>query len=379
MGNSILDSQYASPNALLTSHGFPVNTSGNALLLSHSPAGVYPNPASGALTLTDGVNFTLNGSFADRADTPFHYSNYEGATVGQQATAVGLTHLGYDTDGAARVLVQDDYAHTGTKSLRVDYPAAATAGVTHPDDDPDLLSCFPQVGVDGLSTDRVYVSMWVRYARHTGTGSAGILKLSRGGANPPYSGNPHYFETWFPDASGVITGVDHGSTDSGGGDHWYDGNDYESGQPLPVVNQWNRLEYYYQLSTAGVANGVLNSWVNFEQYMDMPALMNRLSGNSSLINNIISAFDGNDSYPNGTGWYLWMDQFYVDSTQQRLELGNADTWGACTVREVQPSVTWTTTSITATCQKGGVTGPNAWLYVIAADGTAGTAIPVTLT
>ncbi len=44
MSNSILDSQYASPNALLTSHGFPVNTSGNTVLLSHSPAGTYPDP-----------------------------------------------------------------------------------------------------------------------------------------------------------------------------------------------------------------------------------------------------------------------------------------------------------------------------------------------
>lgn len=44
MSNTILDSQYASPNALLTSHGFPVNTSGNTVLLSHSPAGTYPDP-----------------------------------------------------------------------------------------------------------------------------------------------------------------------------------------------------------------------------------------------------------------------------------------------------------------------------------------------
>ena len=378
MANPILDSQYNSPNALLTTHGFPVNTSGNALLLSHSPAGVYPNPASGALTLTDGVNFTLNGSFADRADTPFYFDNYESHTLDARADAIGLATLGGGWP-TAMPLVKNDRSHTGTKSLRMNYPAALDSSNSHPDDDITKLSSFPQIGIDGLSTTTVYVSAWMYWARHTGSGHSGTFKLCRGGAAPPYAGIPQFHETY--NGINPVTGVatsddpDRGVVNSSGSSTYSN-----TVNASPSRDGWHRLEYYFALGTEGNSDGTFKTWVDGVLNGNMINQPIVASGDSAArINNVISIFDGMDSYPTGTGFYVWMDQFYVDSTQQRLELGNADTWGACTVREVQPSVTWTTTSITATCQKGGVASGARWLYVIAADGTASAGIPVTLT
>jgi hypothetical protein len=86
-----------------------------------------------------------------------------------------------------------------------------------------------------------------------------------------------------------------------------------------------------------------------------------------------------DGYSTDTSFACYIDDFHVDSTLRHLELGNASTWGDCTIKEYQPSTAWSDTSITATCRKGAVASGTRWLYVIAADGTASAGIEVDVT
>ena len=373
MGNSILDSQYASPNALLTSHGFPVNTSGNALLLSHSPAGVYPNPGGGGgggTTLTDGSNFTITGTgFGTRANAPEYTNVFDAATTGAACTTVGITGQGGGADGLL-AYVSTARTHTGSgKSLRLVYPEISS---------PTNPARFPQLGVGGLALSQVYVSTWFYWERISGTGGSGAFKLCRGGEDPPYAGNPQFHETYngINPATGVATSddPDRGVVNSSGSSTYSN-----TVNASPSRDGWHRLEYYYYPGTEGNSDGIFKTWVDGVlngNLINQPIV---LSGHgASLVENVITPYDGMDTYSHDTSFAVYLDDFHVDSTLLHLELGNESTWGACTIKEYQPSTAWSDTSITATCRKGAVASGTRWLYVIAADGTASAGIEVTV-
>jgi hypothetical protein len=59
---------------------------------------------------------------------------------------------------------------------------------------------------------------------------------------------------------------------------------------------------------------------------------------------------------------------YIDTVLARVEIGNASTYAASTVLEVQPATAWSATAITITGSVGGLDG-SAWLYVTDRSGT----------
>ncbi len=77
---------------------------------------------------------------------------------------------------------------------------------------------------------------------------------------------------------------------------------------------------------------------------------------------------------------VWMDDLYIQvGTQARVELGNAPTWSACTVREIQPVVSWHDRSITIDANRGSFgIGETVYLYVVDGNGVVSKGQPVTL-
>lgn len=76
----------------------------------------------------------------------------------------------------------------------------------------------------------------------------------------------------------------------------------------------------------------------------------------------------------------WFNEIYLDSTPQRVEIGNASTWAACSVREPSVPSAWSDTAITATVNLGAHpnSGP-AYLYVFDSTNTPNTnGYPITL-
>lgn len=66
---------------------------------------------------------------------------------------------------------------------------------------------------------------------------------------------------------------------------------------------------------------------------------------------------------------IYWDDHYVDTTQARIELGNASTWAACTQKGIQPPVTWSTTDATATFnQDTFADGATVYAYLVDEDG-----------
>lgn len=75
------------------------------------------------------------------------------------------------------------------------------------------------------------------------------------------------------------------------------------------------------------------------------------------------------------------DDVYFTNTWRRVELGNSPVYGSCTVREIQPLLTWSDGSpgtITATANQGSFDGETAYLFVVNADGDVSAGYPVTI-
>ena len=303
-------------------------------------------------TLGQGETISILGSgFGTRPQpAPFYWSNYEDYAVGQSALQAGLDDLG--TDGQGLPYIRSDRAISGSKSLRMDY-------LLNKD------SMFPRIGKGGLTSTSVYVSAWMYWTRTAGDGNgAFIFKLVRGGANPPYSGVPRFYETIFPEPNGIVTAADRGSVNSAGSTTWT-----QDLRGLQNRDGWHRIEYYYQLSTPGVSDGIFQSWVDGIRNVNLLNDRNRLSGNSSLINYVMSPFDGNDSYGLSNSYRIWVDNFYIDTTRARVEIGNASTLVASNTRYIQPTTQWSDGSISVKLELNTFTeGQRVYLYVFDSTG-----------
>lgn len=130
--------------------------------------------------------------------------------------------------------------------------------------------------------------------------------------------------------------------------------------------QWNKVEMYLnvvdgQKDIKVYENGVdvspsksSSGWTNcFSPYM---------GGDNSRFNEIhLGEYFSRD---NGASANLYMDDVYIDTSLQRVELCSGSSWanrGAC---EIQPATSWSETSVAVTLNTGAfTTGTTAYLYV----------------
>jgi hypothetical protein len=323
-----------------------------APLLGASLAYAAPTVTGMSGTASDGATISISGSaFGTKsAAAPFYWGDFESATVGQTAFQAGLDNLGSDL--IALPYVSSDRPLGGKKSLRMDY-------LVNKD------SLFPRVGKGGLNATEVYVSVWMYWLHTAGSGgSPFIFKVVRGGANPPYSGDPRFYETIRPDNSGGVTWGDRGSVDSTGVPTYDD--TFNAGQNSGA---WHHMEYYYKLSTPGVADGVYQTWVDGVLNANITNTMSRAAGNSALINYVMSPYDGIDSYGVTNAYSVWVDDFYIDTTRARVEIGDAATLASCKTRFVQPATKWTDSSISVSLSLNTfASGSKVYLYVFDSKG-----------
>jgi len=70
----------------------------------------------------------------------------------------------------------------------------------------------------------------------------------------------------------------------------------------------------------------------------------------------------------GDGYMYW-DDVYLDDTRARIELGDASDYDFCTVREIQPPVTWSSTSVSFMARWGQlISADKAYVFVIDSQG-----------
>ena len=304
-------------------------------------------------TFTQGSTVTIVGSgFGTRSSAkPVYFSDFDSYPLNDSALNTGLSApMGTIPN---EPYIDNTRAVSGAQSLRMDYPLNKNGE-------------FPEVMLQNLSLTQVYVSAWIYWERTAGSGAGGppIFKLVRAEANPPYHGYPGFYETIFPNAAGQVIGTDRGSVASDRTVTY--GDTINAGQTSGV---WHRIDYYYKLSTPGVADGVFESWVDGVLNANIQNTMSRLSGSTATINDIISPFDGISNYGISNSYSLWVDNFYVDSTQARVELGDAPTFAGCKTRYIQPSTAWDDGAVAITVNLNQFTsGEKVYLYIVSPDG-----------
>ncbi|MDP2323444.1 MAG: hypothetical protein Q8N51_05385, partial [Gammaproteobacteria bacterium] len=139
---------------------------------------------------------------------------------------------------------------------------------------------------------------------------------------------------------------------------------------------WHLMQHWYKASTAGQYDGQLvTRWDNQVTFNRSDVYFNDVPGAhwNRILLGMYFAFDSvGCPVPDQSPVYHWWDDVYLSNTQARVELGNADTWSACTVREIQIPTAWSTTSISATVNTGAFADGGAWLYVVNGNGVVST-------
>lgn len=174
-----------------------------------------------------------------------------------------------------------------------------------------------------------------------------------------YGGSSKFARVW--DTDNGVGGIRHSWTQS---QYTTEGTDDQT-NTSPTPNEWNQLELHID-----VTGNQVDRWLNGSLIASFAPSDTRTSGNSPTIKQI--GVDGKQTYN-----LPEFGEIYLDSTPQRMVIGNASTWAACTIREPQLLATWGDAGASAGLRVG--FSGNRWLYMIGISGspvtTTGVALP----
>lgn len=302
--------------------------------------------------LNHGTSATISGSgFGNKSNAaPVKWDNFESGALGAPLSTNGWIHYWNNT----WPMFSNARAYAGTQSAHTDMPMA-------PDN-------FNTAGLRNLNTLQLYLSCQFRWERIAGNYADGpFIKLLRANANPEfYHSRPRFYSTQRLRIPEHESGISPDQTISPVP------NDIQiTGTHSLVEGQWNRLEVYYKFSDpAGAANGALQTWVNLGRNANYTSAVTRGTDSISstrVIDNFLLPFMADRLH--NVHLRLYVDDVYVDTTQARVEIGNASTWEACTQREIQIPSSWSTNAITVTINRGAFSpGSQVYLYVVDANG-----------
>lgn len=317
-----------------------------ALLPFWQAAHAAPVVSGVAGTLTDGQSVTVNGSaFGTKpVAAPFLWDNFETGILGNQ---VAGTNGWVEYEGASHKF-SDVYSYSGNRSAQNHTTTQAW---------------FNAIGRQGLNSDEMYASFYVRWRKYSGTYSGGtIQKFFRANTGPDfYSSQPGIWFTLQPAGSWFYAGgptgegelpqqtLDDFASDGGG---------------------WRRFEVYWKLSTPGVPDGAMRSWMDFQPGY---VLTNHVTRPASVAAQKIDNFTipaMNDEQGGNVYFDYFVDDVYVDVTPKRVEICSTSSWASRSHCEIQIPQSWSDTSITVQANLSKFSpGSTAYVYVVDSTNT----------
>jgi hypothetical protein len=113
-------------------------------------------------------------------------------------------------------------------------------------------------------------------------------------------------------------------------------------------------------------------------YSQKVLYLKRSDSHSMRINFPVHAVKANVEFP--ANYRYWADDVYLDTTWARVMIGNASTFSASTIKEIQIPTTWSGTSINIIVNTGRfLSETHAFLYVLDADGNVNASgYPITI-
>jgi hypothetical protein len=297
-------------------------------------SGPVINGLSGSLA--DGATVQVSGSgFGTKATaTPLKWDNFEAGANGS-----GLTN--WDYFGTRPTYSSTVKRAKSSMSARANFVNGA------------WNSAF---GVDGQHLPQIYIDAWYwldsgpPYSRN----HKPLRLMSGGGAEP------HLAYVMFCDGASYLT-----STVSASDGHW------PALGPASFSKRWSHIQWYLQESSPGSKNGVMRMWVDGVLHVDK-AVATRTSSSTRWESAYLGEYLGHDADANCAAYgdtYTYWDDVYFDTTQARVEIGDAPTYAASRHREIQIPSAWSASSITLTLNDGSFASfAGLYLYITDSSG-----------
>ncbi len=299
------------------------------------------------------------------------------------AQTVTITGSSFGTKSAAAPLVWEDFADQSAGSL-------LSHGINASNNADNLRHAFARYNArvdfkgsapngdhgyysyEGTTASKWFVQYWIKLAANWQWGTGTYGTANDGLANVK-------FFRMFPTGSRNYTNTGyayHGFGDSilrfseNAGDTYLN----TSLKSLLPVNSWHSIQIEFgENSGAGAADGRMRLWIDGRLIDSIDNFVTNASGDGSAVNKrpyVIGLFD---SWPtsdaNVSNMNAYYTDIYVDNTFSRVEIGNASTYNACTLREVQIPTSWAAGSVGVRVNQGSFTaGQTAYVYVIDATG-----------
>lgn len=321
------------------------------LLLAAAATGEAAPSISSVGSFTHGGSTTISGTDFGTKSTaaPWVWDDFDDGTDGQ---VLGTSPKGFWTlyfvDGSSGI---PSYSTIGRRNGGLLVQKECTG------------EQFASYGRAGLGGTEMYYTHWFKWERILGADDRAVVKLIRlntqGGF---YSPTPSIFVSLQPDVSSG--GWLYGEPQNGSG-----GIGQLTFSPPGIShNAWHRIEFYWRLSTPGVADGEARFYLDGVQYGAWNNVVTRASGSASAeVDNFLLPFM--HSLAETRVYKYSADDVYVDRTRARVEVCAGSTWANRGLCEIQIPTAWSATAVTVTGNVGGMASfAGKYLYVIDSSG-----------
>ena len=286
----------------------------------------YPN--GDAVAVGDTVLTGFSGAGAKSVASPVLFDDFDDHPEGAP-----LLELGY-SGSSVNPKISSDRSYTGTKSAKHTYGTG---------------NGFPKIHfLLPTPARKIYVALHA-YWEPTEPGlNIGIFKVVRGGALPAYSGMPKFHETITDTAGDGLSDIN-----NIGGIRELDDTPaiaQNSGPKQFNAGDWHFLEYYFDIGTPNGSDAEMHTRVDGAINRSVSGV-DALQGADALVEYVLLMFNGLDNSQSGLS--VWQQNFYVDTTGQRVILTDSADYEQSTRLLVQEPTAWSDNEITVVKNLGG--------------------------
>ncbi|QQS21366.1 MAG: hypothetical protein IPL87_02540 [Candidatus Moraniibacteriota bacterium] len=329
-------------------------------IFSFFPSPLFAAPAISSLsgTVSQGSSVMVSGS---AFGTNSAIQEWIGSNIENGADGSAFSKSSWSAGQWAPVSYSTEQARSGSKSIK-------TTVVPGFDYRNGLFTHTLQTPIG--SSEKLYVSWWVRPSTGAGTGQWKMLRVS--GTETIIDGPQELVLFNWNNASNSQRVIDPGTSND---------QTYWSNEGFPKANSlWQRVELVVNTSGIDQSNGsntlglydgssfVSNTWNSTRNFTASGQEYNYLLFQNYMGNGASGNID------------FWFDDIFIQNGVARVELCDSPTWSTRGECDVQPRTAWSDTSISITLNAGGFSaGQTAYLYVIDASGTPNASgYPVTI-
>lgn len=331
------------------------------------------NGVTGEFTHSNTVTISGTGFGTKATATPLKWETFEDGTIGANLNTTGYWTV--DTDNPA-----GDVPQFSTTQNRHANSSQNAKFIYH-----QLSTPLHDVAIrnvpDFATTRKIYFDYWVYYSWADLTpGTEHQIKTGRIGSG---TGSSYVYPTLIDESWNY---------QSGSQSHYFEArNNATVNISKEYINRytnnaWNHIQWEVGVDDIAGTDGYYKVWLNGNQiaqdsglnmvtnsYTFQQIWLGTYLGNAAVCPKYPEHCTSEEMVPHDMTTTLYYDDVYIDSSLQRIEIGNAATYSACTHREIQIPSAWSDTSVTISVNQGA--HPNSstrYLYVIDASGVVNT-------